>query len=104
MLARVAQPAAALARPALVLVLLFHVIVLRLIVAHVYRGIGPHALFICAALTLVFSLPVAALVYALVERPFLARRVRWRSGGAASGPESPVAAEDDVPAPVARLA
>jgi peptidoglycan/LPS O-acetylase OafA/YrhL len=83
---------------------LFHVLVLRFIVVHIYRGIGPHAFFVYAALTLVFSLPVAALGYALVERPFLARRGRWRSGGTATGAESPLAAEEDVPAPVARLA
>ena len=48
--------------------------------------------------------------YALVERPFLARRVRWRAG-AATGEDSPSVPEgeapapgDEAPAPVPRLA
>jgi peptidoglycan/LPS O-acetylase OafA/YrhL len=61
---------------------LFHVLVLRLVIDHLYSGVGPHAAGIYTALTFGLTIPVAALGYALVERPFLARRRPWRAGAA----------------------
>jgi peptidoglycan/LPS O-acetylase OafA/YrhL len=93
---------------------LFHVLVLRLVIDHLYSGVGPHAAGIYTALTFALTIPVAALGYALVERPFLARRRPWRTGAAPAPAPSPspvgssgapgLAVDEDATASVPRLA
>jgi peptidoglycan/LPS O-acetylase OafA/YrhL len=85
---------------------LFHVLVLRVVVTHIhYAGIGPRAAAINAAITLALTVPVAALGYALVERPFLARKRAWRMPVRAPAPAAAEegAAPDTAPS-VPRLA
>jgi peptidoglycan/LPS O-acetylase OafA/YrhL len=57
---------------------LFHLVILEELVLHFNQGAGLAGCLRYIALALVIMVPVSALGYALVERPFLSRRRQWR--------------------------